>query len=661
MQDDKFEPRLGRIGARDGKAERRYQQRVLKSAALAGGRRFGGTSPGAGFQGNRIGRGAGIGRVLASRGTHAAFRARRVVVKSRIVKLKGQGQKAARLHLRYIQRDGVTREGLPGELYDVEHDRADGEAFLKRCDGDRHQFRFIVSVEDAAQYEELKGFTRRFMARMEEDLGTHLDWVAVDHYNTGHPHTHIMLRGKDERGQDLVIARDYLSTGMRERAAEIVTLDLGPRSDLEIEANLAREVEQERFTSLDRGLLKETDDEGHVRSDMTAGDAFRQTLRAGRLQKLKRLGLAEEVTPGTWKLAKGLEPALRRMGERGDVIKTLHREMTEKGLARAPSDYAVHDPAGGQARRIVGRVIGRGLSDELNDRHYLIVDGLDGRAHYVDIGRSESVEALPDGAIVAITPKPVEPREVDRTIAEIAAANGGRYDIDAHLCHDPTTSRDFVETHIRRLEAMRRQGGLVEREPDGSWAIAPDHLERAASFERGLARSSPVLVETLSAWPLERQVTANGATWLDRELVAEKPEPLREGGFGGDVRGALALRRQWLVGQELAREEQDRIVYRANMLGILRRRELLRVAGQLSGELGLPYAETESGQKAAGTYRRHVDLASGRFAVIEKSREFTLVPWRPVLERHIGKQVSGIVREGRVSWMIGRQRGSGVS
>ena len=73
MQDDKFEPRLGRIGARDGKAERRYQQRVLKSAALAGGRRFGGTSPGAGFQGNRIGRGAGIGRVLASRGTHAAF------------------------------------------------------------------------------------------------------------------------------------------------------------------------------------------------------------------------------------------------------------------------------------------------------------------------------------------------------------------------------------------------------------------------------------------------------------------------------------------------------------------------------------------------------------------------------------------------------------
>src|SRR3546814_3389658 len=96
--------------------------------------------------------------------------------------------KAARTHLRYIQRDGVTREGLPGELYDADSDRADGKAFLERSDGDRHQFRFIVSAEDAVEYEDLKGFTRRLMKQMEEDLDTRLDWVAVDHYNTGHPH-----------------------------------------------------------------------------------------------------------------------------------------------------------------------------------------------------------------------------------------------------------------------------------------------------------------------------------------------------------------------------------------------------------------------------------------------------------------------------------------
>jgi hypothetical protein len=89
---------------------------------------------------------------------------------------------------------------------------------------------------------------------------------------------------------------------------------------------------------------------------------------------------------------------------------------------------------------------------------------------------------------------------------------------------------------------------------------------------------------------------------------------------------------------------------------ILRRRELASVAGQLSRDLGMSYVETKSGEKVEGVYRRHVDLASGRFAVIEKAREFTLVPWRPVLDRHLGKQVSGVVRGDSISWTIGRQR-----
>jgi type IV secretory pathway VirD2 relaxase len=492
------------------------------------------------------------------------------------------------------------------------------------------------------------------MAQMEQDLDTKLEWVAVDHYNTGHPHSHIILRGKDERGKDLVIAREYITQGMRERAAELVTLDLGPHSDLEIENRLRNEVQQERLTSIDRRLLRGRDGEGLVWS--TDKDAFQQTLRAGRLQKLKHLGLAEQVRPGQWRLADDLDETLKRMGERGDIIKTMHREMMEKGVARAASDYVIYDPAEPEARRIVGRVVARGLSDEINDRHYLIVDGVDGRTHYVEIGKGEATEPTPESSIVAIAPKRAEPRQVDRTVAEIAGANGGRYDVDIHLRHDPTASAAFAETHVRRLEAIRRFTGGVEREPDGTWVIAPDHLERAAAFERRQAQATPVVVQTLSSLPLEQQVGVEGATWLDRELVAETPEPVRDEGFGRDVRAAQARRRQWLIAQELAREEQDRIVYRANLLGILRRRELARVAGQLSGELGLSYVETKSGERIEGVYRRHVDLASGRFAVIEKAREFTLVPWRPVLERHLGKQVSGIVRGDTISWSIGRQR-----
>jgi len=180
------------------------------------------------------------------------------------------------------------------------------------------------------------------MAQMEQDLGTRLDWVAVDHYNTGHPHSHILVRGRDDRGQDLVIAREYITTGLRERAADLVTLDLGPRSDLEIENRLRHDIEQERLTSIDRRLLREVDADRLVWS--TDRDAFQQSLRAGRLQKLKRLGLADEVTPGQWRLAGDLETTLRRMGERGDILKTMSREMTAKGLARSGADMVLHDP-----------------------------------------------------------------------------------------------------------------------------------------------------------------------------------------------------------------------------------------------------------------------------------------------------------------------------
>lgn len=160
---------------------------------------------------------------------------------------------------------------------------------------------------------------------------------------------------------------------------------------------------------------------------------------------------------------------------------------------------------------------------------------------------------------------------------------------------------------------------------------------------------------------MERQIGADGATWLDHELVAENPELLRHSGFGRDVREAMERRRQWLIAEDLAHEEQDRVVYRANMLAILRRRELARVAGQLSDELGLAYVETHPGEPIEGTLRRSLELASGKYAVIEKSREFTLVPWRPVMDRHIGQQVSGVMREGGVSWTIGRQRGIAIS
>ncbi|MEV4933260.1 relaxase/mobilization nuclease RlxS [Sphingobium sp. LSP13-1-1.1] len=657
--DDNFEPRLGRQRSQGGKLPRRYLGRVLAAANLARGGGVGSRPVSRNFTGSRIGRGAGVGRLLASRGGHATASRRRVIVKASVVKLAGKGASAAAAHLRYLQRDGTTRDGARGALYGPDADAVDGKTFGERGVGDRHQFRFIVSPEDGDQYDDLKPLTRRLMARMEEDLGTKLDWVAVDHFNTGHPHTHIVVRGKDGRGADLILARDYMTTGIRERAAELVDLDLGPRTQREIQQSLRADVEQERLTSIDRALLKGADAERVVASH--GRDAFDQTLRSGRLAKLARLGLAEPLGAGRFRLALDLADTLRALGERGDIIRTMQREFSRAAFEQAPADQAIYDPSARDARPLVGRVLARGLADEHADRQYLIVDGTDGRSHYVGIGKGAETDAvLTHGSVVRIEPIRPEVREVDRTVAKIAAANGGLYDVDAHLRYDPTATEAFAETHVRRLEAMRRTAGIVEREPSGHWVIALDHLDRVEAYEAARLRDRPVAITLLSAQPIERLVDADAATWIDRDLVSGMPEPFRDAGFGHNLRDAQARRRQWLVAQGFAEETGSGTMFPNGMIAALQRRELLRVAGQLSGEIKMPFREAAEGDRIEGVYRRSVDLVIGRFALIERARDFTLVPWRPVLERQVGKSVSGLMRGDGISWSIGRGRSGPV-
>ena len=655
--EDRFKPKLGKIRSRGGKRAQTYLQRVLHSASLAGPgfRRFGASV----FSGSRIGRGGGWGTGAAMRRGRATGR-RRVIVKTRIVKLQGQGIGAAKAHLKYVQRDGVTREGEPGQLYDAASDEANGKEFLERSDGDRHQFRFIVSPEDGAELDDLKPFVRGLMAEMERDLDTRLDWVAVDHFNTGNPHSHIVLRGKDELDKDLVIARDYISHGIRERASELLTLELGPVSEQQIQRGYAREVDQERFTRLDREILGRAED-GMVdlRQDPKGDFArFKHTLKIGRLQRLERMGLAEPARAKRWRLSAGLETTLRDMGTRGDIIRTMHREMRAAGVERVGADRAIFDPAQPNAR-IVGRVVARGLSDELNDRHYLIVDGTDGRTHYAEVGELADPGDYEPGAIVAVESKPVEPRRADRTIAEIAEQSGGLYSEALHRAADPRASSEYVRAHVRRLEAMRR-AGVAERFADGSWTIPESFLYKARAYEERNRMRQPARLVLLSSFSLDQMAETEGATWLDRQLVADRPDTLRAGGFGREAEDAIERRSRWLMRQGLAKERDGRTVYQRNLLTELRRREVSAAADRLSKELGKSFAEPLDGERIEGVYRRPLRLASGKFAVIEKSKEFTLVPWRATLERQRGQMVGGVVRGSSVSFDFGKKRGMGI-
>jgi type IV secretory pathway VirD2 relaxase len=638
---DDFELWLGRIGTPP------MRSRLAKAAARAG-RTVGRGRSGSTFTGARIGRGGGVASVLRTRGSSH----RRVIVKVRIVRL-GKGLSAARAHVRYLERDGTTREGEKGRLYGAEHDGVSGKSFLERSGGDRHQFRLIVAPEDGDRYEDLKPLVRRLMTDMEEDLRTKLDWVAVDHFNTGHPHSHVILRGKDERGHDLIIARDYITHGIRARAEAIVSLDLGPRTEQEIIAAATREVDAERYTGLDRKLIQARGDDGLVHPGHR--DGTEQALRTLRLHKLGRLGLAEAVRPGWWRLDENLESTLRRMGEKGDIIRTMQRQLTAHAIARSPAEQRIHDP--GATETIVGKVVARGLSDEHADRQYLIVDGLGGEVHYVDVGQVSTETER--GSIVRIAPTRHGVRDADRTIAEVAAANGGRYSIDLHLKHDARATEDFAEAHVRRLEAMRRKTGGVTREPDGTWIIAEDHIGRAESYEAALARDRPVSIEVLSSKPLDQLPGHDGETWLDRELVSAKPEALGRG-FGAEVRAALRQRMLWLEREGLGHAEGEVFTMKPGALAALRQRDLGRVAVQLSSELGLAHKPTWSGDYIEGRVARSVMVGDHKYSLIEKSREFTLVPWRPVLERAVSRQVSGIVRESGISWTIGRSRGLSI-
>ncbi|CAM4342385.1 MULTISPECIES: relaxase/mobilization nuclease domain-containing protein [Roseobacteraceae] len=588
--------------------------------------------------------------------------ARRVMVQQRYILHPGKGRKA-HSHLRYIQRDGTSRDGERGQLYSRTEDRADGDAFLERGQDDRHQFRFIVSPEDGAELSDLTAYTRDLMGRMEADLGTQLDWVAINHYNTGHPHVHVIVRGKDDLGQDLVINGDYIVHGVRERASELATLELGPVREIEQTRKLTAEIDQDRFTRIDRAMVEEADrrflDLRHEPGEPKR--QFEHTLRLRRLSKLGRMGLATEHAPGVWELNERLESTLRELGERGDIIRTMQRSLAADGLERDPMTFRIHE--GAPAAPVTGRVLDKYLANELGDNLTVVVDGIDGRMHHIANIDPMQLEDARIGSVIEIGRTEATARPSDRTIATIA--EGGIYRPSRHLeqakfeGHVPGGDYEgYVDAHVRRLEALRRTR-IVERIDADQWRIPPDFENRAAAYDAGRDRQASVRV--LSPVNLDRQIGSDGASWLDRRLIHGETADLAPTGFGQQVREAIDRRREHHVEQgDATRARDGRVLYRRNLLAILREREVSRVGVEMAERKALPFRATTDGENVSGKFTGTVQLSSGKFAIVEKAHEFTLVPWRPVIDRQLGREVMGVVQGGSVSWQLGRQRGLGL-
>jgi Protein of unknown function (DUF3363) len=346
---------------------------------------------------------------------------------------------------------------------------------------------------------------------------------------------------------------------------------------------LAREVNAERFTRLDRALLKHTDRGYLVISAMPPEDRTTHASHMGRLKTLQNMGLALERQTGVWQISPDVEIKLKSLGQRGDIIKTMHRVMRETGIDRPGGSFAMFDTAK-PGNRIVGRVAGLGLTDEINDRHYIVVDGADGKVHYADVGHLRP-EFVPDkGMIIAIENKAADDSDKQRTRLRI-----------------------------------------------------------------------------LSYLNLEKLVDADGATWLDREMLGRSKEALAQTGFGNEVASAIIRRRQWLIAQGLGTiDSANTFQPQPRILEQLRQREIQQASAVLSNELGLTQAYPVEGERISGTFSRSVHLASGKYAVIQKSKEFTLVPWRPELERFRGKALSGTASSQGINWDWDAKRGQGL-
>jgi len=476
MSSEDFKPKLGRIRDQGRAKAVRYTTRVVAEVSrnvVRPLRRRGHINP------NALRRGLASG-VVAATGSFTPG-TRRVVVRARYVRMTKSNLGPAHVHIRYILRDGTTRQGLPGELYGAAGP-AVADAFLARSETDPHQFRFIVAPEDSARLADLQPVICDLMRQMETDLGTKLDWVAVDHFNTGHLHTHIVVRGRDERGQELIMARDYISHGIRGRMQDLVTLELGPETELERLARQTNEIGQERLTGLDRSLLTRSTDKVLALASHPV-DPQRYAATVGRLHKLESLGLAKEERAGVWTLDAEMELKLRQLGDRADKIKMMQRALDTVGIERAPGTYAIFD-RGTRKEPLLGKVVGTGLVDEISDQSWIVVDATDGRVHYVEVGRLKPEGVPVREAIVRIVPDRLsgKPQAMPRieVLAEPALPAGPTYDGPLWLDRIVANPDPSMQRHAGFGAALSRD--LAARR---EWLAAQDlgRFKRDGAFE----------------------------------------------------------------------------------------------------------------------------------------------------------------------------------
>ena len=525
---------------------------------------------------------------------------RRVVVKVRIAQVGSAfGKRAAALHLAYIEREGVERDGGSGQLYGRDGPVARAE-FEQELAGEKHQFRLVVSPEDAHELD-LRAYVRSYVEQLERDLGRRLRWAAVNHHDTDNPHAHIVIRGLDENGAEVRMDRQYVSHGLRHRAQELATRELGPRPERSRLEQLGREAQAERYTALDHGLERRAVDGVVTMAKTTAADRRRDPHYEGalrqRLEKLEHLGLAQRVARGRWKLGERLREGLELFERRADGLKAIG-----KVLAVSPHQCRVidrHESRDAEREELERGVHGilrwKGLDP--HGRFCVVAEMTNGNVYHLPVSDRIASEAKV-GQVVQLK-KAVDK---DQRLADIISKNGGVCDLGA-------VGEHWKETLQRRLEQLERMR-LATRRTDERWEVRGDFRVRLA---KGKAQPYwQMLSLRPEAQDLSRQARYLGPVWLDRVPEAG----LGSTGFGREVRNALRVRAEYLRGLGLDPESKT-VRWKLKDLQQLRLEQQLEAGG--SGRA------IRARDGLEGTLRVHREENGEIFAEIRAHGGFALV------------------------------------
>ncbi len=403
--DNDFRPKLGKLG-RERTRKPRSQLQALAAIARRGKVRT--------YARPRLAPGTlrykGRGQSAAAVARHWAHPGRRRVwVNPQIATIGPTGTAAFAQHIAYIRRDGTDQDGTRGKLFDRSEDAVDPRQFNNRSRLDERQFRFMISPEDGAEMADLRSFTRTLMKQVERDLGRGVDWVAASHYNTAHPHVHIAVRGGRPGSDELFVSRTYLVPGLRHRAEEIVTSELGHRQAREVGADRTLALKANRFTAIDKDLEREAAQSLVDLSAPPSGLArSTRSMKARRLSHLKTLGLAKHVSGPAWRLREGWSAALREMGRRSDVVEALSRDMGHRLDIGALREFS---PDASQGAVITGRLSAIVVERAPTGKHVILVESLDGTQWTAAVPEADA-RGLPSiGSVISVAAAATSQRE----------------------------------------------------------------------------------------------------------------------------------------------------------------------------------------------------------------------------------------------------------